>query len=278
MRNIGKNDIQLRNFDQLRLSHANLSTLDLFPWYNFPYIWQEFPDEQIKIICKPSEFDAKLKNYFLSDLESIVVCNRLFCPACRQAAWDNLNYIILFFPSLMQPLSLCVLSGPFGTYSIIYPKCIDGISCPSPLKFADPRSVRLLSENELTCAPWALARIFSYACAHWFINRRLSIILPCLCLYRIRNKIFLFLPIPMIVHLLSIHWVRQTFPIFQWTETELFEKSMDPKSCDSYCIISKSEIPHTVVLFTDYSTSTSWVHASWFNCYKNMLYTLYRVQ
>ena len=196
MRNIGKNDIQLRNFDQLRLSHANLSTLDLFPWCNFPKIWQEFPDEQIKIICKPSEFDAKLKNYFLSDLESIVVCNRLFCPACMQAAWDNLNYIILFFPSLMQPLSLCVLSGPFGTYSIIYPKCIDGISCPSPLKFADPRSVRLLSENELTCAPWALARIFSYAFAHWFINRRLSIILPCLCLYRIRNKIFLFLPIP----------------------------------------------------------------------------------
>ena len=91
IRNIGENDIQLRNFDQLRLTHANLTTLDLFPLYNFPKIWQEFPEEQIKIIRKPSEFEAKLKNSFLSDLSSTVVCNRLFCPAGLQAAWDKLN-------------------------------------------------------------------------------------------------------------------------------------------------------------------------------------------
>ena len=110
MRNIGKNDIQLRNFDQLRLSHANLSTLDLFPWYNFPQIWQEFPDEQIKIICKPSEFDAKLKNYFLSDLASIVVCSRLFCPACTQAGC--LRQPKLYYPFL-----------PF-TYAAIVSVCL----------------------------------------------------------------------------------------------------------------------------------------------------------
>ena len=85
IRNIGENDIQLRNFDQLRQVHSNLTTLDLFPLYSFPKIWQDFPDEQIKIIRKPLEFDAKLKNYFLTDLASNVVCNRLFCPACMQA-------------------------------------------------------------------------------------------------------------------------------------------------------------------------------------------------
>ena len=86
IRNIGENDIQLRNFDQLRLTHANLTSLDLFPLYNFPKIWQDFPNEQIKIIRKPSEFDAKLKGFFLDDLASNVVCNRLFCPACSQAS------------------------------------------------------------------------------------------------------------------------------------------------------------------------------------------------
>ena len=86
IRNIGENDIQLRNFDQLRLTHANLTSLDLFPLYNFPKIWQDFPNEQIKIIRKPSEFDAKLKGFFLDDLASNVVCNRLFCPSCSQAS------------------------------------------------------------------------------------------------------------------------------------------------------------------------------------------------
>ena len=85
IRNIGENDIQLRNFDQLRLTHANLTSLDLFPLYNFPKLWQDFPNEQIKIIRKPSEFDAKLKDFFLDDLVSNIVCNRLFCPACMQA-------------------------------------------------------------------------------------------------------------------------------------------------------------------------------------------------
>ena len=113
IRNIGENDIQLRNFDQLRLTHANLTTLDLFPLYNFPKIWQEFPEEQIKIIRKPSEFEAKLKNYFLSDLSSTVVCNRLFCPAGLQAARDKLNYKIVIFSSLIhsvtRSLSVCLV-------------------------------------------------------------------------------------------------------------------------------------------------------------------------
>ena len=44
--------------------------------------WQEFPDEQIKILRKISDFDLKLKNYFLNDLSENINCNRLLCPAC----------------------------------------------------------------------------------------------------------------------------------------------------------------------------------------------------
>ena len=84
-RNIGENVIQLRNANQLQLLHSNLKSLDKFPLYNFPKIWQDFPDEQIKILRKTSVFDQKLKTFFLKDLSSTVNCNRLLCPACLAA-------------------------------------------------------------------------------------------------------------------------------------------------------------------------------------------------
>ena len=68
IRAIGENEIQLRNFNQLQPNHYNLVKLDNFPLYNYPKIWQNFPSEQLKNIRKTSEFDAKLKIYFLNDL------------------------------------------------------------------------------------------------------------------------------------------------------------------------------------------------------------------
>ena len=82
IRNIGENKIQLRNHLQLQNLYPNLARLDPFPLFSFPKIWESFPDEQIKIIRKPTDFDNKLKFFFLNDLASVVVCNRLFCPAC----------------------------------------------------------------------------------------------------------------------------------------------------------------------------------------------------
>ena len=82
IRNIGENDIQLRNRDQLRPIHSNLAGLDVFPLFDFPKIWQDFPDEQIKITRKKSEFDNKLQKYFINDLEDTIICNRLLCLAC----------------------------------------------------------------------------------------------------------------------------------------------------------------------------------------------------
>ena len=82
IRNIGENEIQLRNWDELQHVHSNLVSLDLFPLFSYPKIWQDFQDENIKIIRKTSTFDQKLKKNFLDDLSSIAVCNRLLCPAC----------------------------------------------------------------------------------------------------------------------------------------------------------------------------------------------------
>ena len=82
IRNIGENEIQLRNRFQLQNFYSNLARLDSFPLYSFPKIWESFPSEQIKIIRKISDFDAKLKTFFINDLSSVAVCNRLLCPAC----------------------------------------------------------------------------------------------------------------------------------------------------------------------------------------------------
>ena len=62
--------------------HANLVKLDIFPLYNFPKIWHDFPNEHLKIIRKTSEFGLKLKEYFLTDLSAVITCNRLLCMAC----------------------------------------------------------------------------------------------------------------------------------------------------------------------------------------------------
>ena len=82
IRNIGENEIQLRNANQFQITASTLTSLDILPLFDFPKTWQTFPDEQIKIIRKTLEFDSKLKKYFIDDLDSQVNCNRLLCPAC----------------------------------------------------------------------------------------------------------------------------------------------------------------------------------------------------
>ena len=80
--NIGENEIQLRNHLQIQQQHLSLARLNLFPLYSFPKNWESFPDQQIKILRKNSEFDKKLKHYFITDLPDTVDCGRLLCAAC----------------------------------------------------------------------------------------------------------------------------------------------------------------------------------------------------
>ena len=82
IRNIGENEIQLRNVNQLQIAASTMTSLDILPLFDFPKIWERFPDEQIKILRKKTEFDTKLKKFFIDDLSEIVNCNRLVCPAC----------------------------------------------------------------------------------------------------------------------------------------------------------------------------------------------------
>ena len=105
VRNIGENEIQLRNRDHLQNIHSNLVSLDTFPLFSYPKIWQDFRDENIKIIRKTSSFDLKLKKFFLDDLATNVICNRLLCPACLAGhiGWRKLKYKVLM-PTLIWRL------------------------------------------------------------------------------------------------------------------------------------------------------------------------------
>ena len=117
-----------------QLAHANLSTLDLFPLYNFPKIWQDFPDEQIKIIRQSSEFDAKLKNYFLSDLASNVICNSEKRKKSILLSFSSLRF---FHPVRGRcPCMSCLVLPLF--FNNLSERVLMELLCPSPLKFADP--------------------------------------------------------------------------------------------------------------------------------------------
>ena len=82
VRNIGENEIQLRNNDRLRLPPSRLALTDRLPTYDFARSWELFPDEQIKFVRNKNSFDQQLKNYFINDLSETANCTRLFCPAC----------------------------------------------------------------------------------------------------------------------------------------------------------------------------------------------------
>jgi hypothetical protein len=82
VRNIGENDLQLRNFNELTIRVARSNFCDRLPLFDFPKSWVRFADNSIKKITSVKQFDANLKLFFLNDLADSVNCGRLFCPSC----------------------------------------------------------------------------------------------------------------------------------------------------------------------------------------------------
>jgi hypothetical protein len=82
IRNIGENEIMLRNANTLQIPFSRLVSTDKHPLVAFPRIWENFPDLHIKFMRSKNEFDQKLKKYFLDELSDTPNCNRLFCYSC----------------------------------------------------------------------------------------------------------------------------------------------------------------------------------------------------
>jgi len=75
----------LRNSDNLFIPPARLTSNEKHPLHIFPKIWSNFNEHSIKHIRNKSEFNLKLKKYFLEKLPITPDCSRLFCPSCHLA-------------------------------------------------------------------------------------------------------------------------------------------------------------------------------------------------
>jgi hypothetical protein len=73
----------LRSQGNLRIPYASMASCDRFPHFSFPRIWINFADANIKQSLTKSEFSRKLKEHFLENLASNVLCGRLLCPTCH---------------------------------------------------------------------------------------------------------------------------------------------------------------------------------------------------
>ncbi len=83
-REIGVNNIQLRNNNRLIIPFLRLALTERLPKSSLPRQWESFPNDTIKNTISTLEFDSKLKKFFLDDLSEVVNCNRLFCPVCSR--------------------------------------------------------------------------------------------------------------------------------------------------------------------------------------------------
>jgi hypothetical protein len=82
---------QLRNNDDIYLHPARLSSTERAPYYVFPRKWMAFENLDIKILRKKTEFNARLKTYFIEKLQSNFRCTRMLCPHCHPGIRSPLN-------------------------------------------------------------------------------------------------------------------------------------------------------------------------------------------
>ena len=73
----------LRNSENFYVPLSRLYILDRQPYFSFPKVWEQFKEENIKIIRDKIQFNFKLKEYMLGKLNENFVCDRLLCPHCH---------------------------------------------------------------------------------------------------------------------------------------------------------------------------------------------------
>jgi len=78
------NDFNLRNTDEYFVPFARINICERLPLTSFPRAWNEFSDDNIKIIRCKIEFNVKLKLFLINSLNEVIICERLFCPACHR--------------------------------------------------------------------------------------------------------------------------------------------------------------------------------------------------
>lgn len=73
----------MRNEEDLFIPPSNLASLDNQPLFLFPKLWRDFSKYDIKILRLKSEFNQKLQQNLLNELDPNYRCDRLLCPHCH---------------------------------------------------------------------------------------------------------------------------------------------------------------------------------------------------
>jgi hypothetical protein len=79
----GNHGYEMRNFDDFFIPFSRLTTSDRLPLISFSKLWNNFSNNEIKLVANKKEFNNKLKIHLLSTLNATIVCARLTCQACH---------------------------------------------------------------------------------------------------------------------------------------------------------------------------------------------------
>jgi len=76
-------EIVLRNQQNFNIPFIRLQFSANSPIIKMPQLWENFEDNDIKLIRNKAEFCIKLKKYLIDKLSSVPQCGRLLCPTCH---------------------------------------------------------------------------------------------------------------------------------------------------------------------------------------------------
>lgn len=79
----GGNIPYLRNNNILFVPPSRLNSTEKFPLHSFPHLWVSLHEDSIKSERSKSEFNFKLKFFYIDKLASVYICTRLLCPHCH---------------------------------------------------------------------------------------------------------------------------------------------------------------------------------------------------
>jgi hypothetical protein len=86
--------VTLRNEDDLHIPPARTKATSLLPLTNFPKLWSEFPEEEIKFQRNKIIFNTQLKEHFLSKLNFVPNCTRMLLSKLPQLSRSSSKLIV----------------------------------------------------------------------------------------------------------------------------------------------------------------------------------------
>jgi hypothetical protein len=75
--------MQLRDNDEYFVQFARINQVEKLPLISFPKLWNRLEDATLKSISNKTEFNHKLKMFFMDKLDANYICTRLLCPHCH---------------------------------------------------------------------------------------------------------------------------------------------------------------------------------------------------